>query len=86
MPEVSRFFGIVITMYIHDHGKPHFHARYGEHLAKYRIEDLQVINGTLPKRVHALVLEWASEHREELMTNWNALQKDEPISKIEGLV
>jgi Domain of unknown function (DUF4160) len=46
---------------------------------------LQLIRGSLPKRIQALVLEWAFEHRDELMANWNALQSDEPISKIEGL-
>jgi len=31
MPEISRFFGIIIRMYFNDHVPPHFHAHYGEH-------------------------------------------------------
>ena len=85
MPEVSRFFGVIITMYAHDHGPPHFHARYGDYFAKYSIADLQLLKGTLPNRVHAFVLEWAFAHRSELMENWEALQRDEPIRKIDPL-
>ena len=86
MPEISRFFGIVITMYAHDHGPPHFHARYGEYFAKYSIEDLRLLDGTLPSRVNAFVLEWAFIHRTELMENWEALIQDKPIVKIQPLV
>ena len=73
-------------MYNKDHGPPHFHARYAKHFAKYSIEDLRVIDGNLPRRVHVAVLEWASDHREELMDNWNALQIDRPIQKTKPLV
>ena len=48
MPEVSRFYGIVIRMYFADHWPPHFHAEYGEHEAVIGIEDLRVIAGNLP--------------------------------------
>ena len=85
MPEISRFFGIVITMYVRDHNPPHFHARYAEHFAKYSIEDLRLLEGELPKRANSFILEWAFEHRAELMENWNALLNDEPIKKIEPL-
>jgi hypothetical protein len=86
MPEVSRFHGIVITMYDKDHGPPHFHARYAEYFGKYTIQDLRKLSGNLPGRIHAAVLEWASDHREELMDNWNALQNDESIRKIKPLI
>ncbi|MDP4199506.1 MAG: DUF4160 domain-containing protein [Bacteroidota bacterium] len=86
MPEISRFLGIVITMYEKDHGPPHFHARYAEYFGKYSIQDLRLLAGNLPRRIHSAVLEWASDHREELMDNWNALLNDQPIKKIEPLI
>lgn len=58
MPELSRFFGIVITMYFRDHPPPHFHARYGEHEGKFTIENGTLIAGEVPRRVAALVQEW----------------------------
>jgi hypothetical protein len=55
MPEVSRFYGIVIRMYFADHWPPHFHAEYSEHEALIGIEDLRVIAGDLPARAFGLV-------------------------------
>jgi hypothetical protein len=57
MPEVSRFYGIVIQMYYGDHLPPHFHARYAGHAAKFDIESLSVIDGKLPARALGLVME-----------------------------
>ena len=59
MPEISRFFGIVILMFYNDHSPPHFHARYGEHRATIAIEPLAVLTGLLPPRALGLVMEWA---------------------------
>jgi len=58
VPELSRFLGIIVTMYYNDHEPPHFHARYGEHQAIIALESLRVIDGALPPRVLGLVLEW----------------------------
>jgi hypothetical protein len=66
MPQVSRFFGIIIKMYYNDHQPPHFHAEYNEYVAEIRIDTFEVIEGTLPRRVMGLVLEWAAIHRDEL--------------------
>jgi hypothetical protein len=71
MPEISRFYGIVIAMYWQDPGLPHFHAKYGERRASFSIQELQILEGSLPPRVTALVLEWAFRHRAELMEDWN---------------
>ena len=68
LPRISQFFGIIIAMYYNDHAPPHFHARYGEHEALLSIESLDVIEGEVPGRVLAMVLEWASLHRSELRT------------------
>jgi Domain of unknown function (DUF4160) len=69
MPQVSRFFGIVIAMYHDDHQPPHFHARYAGNEIQVGIGDGRV-NGKFPPRAKALVLEWWSMHREELEANW----------------
>jgi hypothetical protein len=70
MPCVSEFLGIAIYFYFNDHSPPHFHAEYGGREALYEISTLRVIRGELPRRVHNLVLEWADDHRSELMLNW----------------
>ena len=66
MPELSRFFGIVIRMFYSDHEPAHFHAIYGEYEALIEVETLSVFRGALPRRALALVLEWATLHRPEL--------------------
>ena len=68
MPRICEFFGIAIAMYYNDHAPPHFHAVYGEYETKIAIE---TIEGKLPRRAHALVLEWAALNRSELQANWN---------------
>jgi hypothetical protein len=57
MPELSRFFGIVIRMFYSDHEPAHFHAIYGEYEVLFEIETLSVFRGSLPRRALALVLE-----------------------------
>jgi hypothetical protein len=66
MPEISRFYGIIISMYYREHLPPHFHAQYGEYMAGIRIDDFAVFEGKLPPRAMGMVAEWASLHREEL--------------------
>jgi hypothetical protein len=70
MPTISIFYGIVIQMFWNDHAPPHFHALYGDNEAVVAIESLQVLRGSLPRRALSLVLEWADEHRAELLENW----------------
>ena len=78
MPEISRFFGIVIKMFIDDHNPPHFHAFYGEYEALIDVRDLAVFAGGLPPRVLGLVVEWATGHHGELLDDWSRAQKHEP--------
>ncbi len=85
MPEISRFFGIIIRMYFGDHNPPHFHAIYQEDTAEYDINTLLVIQGSLPSRAHAMVLEWASLHRDELLEDWKLAIEKKEIKKIEPL-
>ncbi len=85
MPEISRFLGIVITIYWKDHGVPHFHAKYGGERASFSIEDLRVLEGSLPPRVTGLVLEWASLHREELLDDWKLAVANKALKPIDPL-
>jgi Domain of unknown function (DUF4160) len=85
MPCVSQFFGILIYLYYNEHAPPHFHAEYGGDEALYEIETLRVYAGSLPRRVHNLVLEWADLHRQELLDEWNKARAGEPLGKIEPL-
>ena len=57
MPEISRFYGIIIKMYYDDHNPPHFHAEYGEYQALIRIEDFTLMKVDLPPRALGLVME-----------------------------
>ena len=59
MPEITRFYGIIIKLFFGDHPPPHFHAVYGEHNAIFNIETLELIEGDLPTRARKLVVEWA---------------------------
>jgi hypothetical protein len=85
MPEISRFFGIIIAMFYNDHSPPHFHARYGDREIRVNIESGEIISGEFPRRAQNLVLEWLELHREELLENWHLAQNRKPLNKIEPL-
>ena len=70
MPEVARFYGIIIKIFFGDHPPPHFHAVYGEHLGVFSIETLELIEGDLPERARRLVTEWATLYQQELLAIW----------------
>ena len=77
MPSISTFLGITIYMYWREHNPPHFHAEYGEHLVLIDITKLEVLEGWFPRRALGHVLEWTSEHRQELLDNWELCRKRE---------
>ena len=85
MPEISRFFGIVIAMYYNDHAPPHFHARYGEFIAKIDILTGAVLEGDLPRRALSLVQEWRTTHQTELLDVRQQIVNRQPHSKIDPL-
>jgi hypothetical protein len=85
MPEISRFYGIVIRMYWADHQPPHFHAHYGSEHAQVRIDPVGLLRGRLPPRILAMVVEWAALHRDELLADWQLAQSGIGLSSIEGL-
>ena len=86
MPEISRFLGIVITMYFNDHNPPHFHVRYEAFRALVGIDPLELREGELPPRVLGLVVEWAEMHQRELRANWTTLAEKGIFTKIAPLV
>jgi len=85
LPTISTFFGILIQMYWEDHAPPHFHALYAEHEALVDIRTLDVIRGAMPRRALALILEWAQEHRAELIEDWELCSRRQSPKKIEPL-
>ena len=84
MPEISNFYGIVITMYFPEHNLPHFHVRYNEYHASIDIQTGKV-TGEMPRRALKLVYEWLDMHKEELLENWYKLEKGSVPSKIQPL-
>lgn len=84
MPIISRFLGIVITMYWDDHLPPHFHAKYGEHEITVNIPD-GVVEGRFPKRALRHVLEWYELHKDELTEDWELCRQKEMPKPIEPL-
>jgi hypothetical protein len=85
MPCVSDFYGIAIYMYYSDHAPPHFHAEYGGDEVEIEICTLNVLRGTMKRRALALVLEWASLHRNELSVNWILARQGLRLQAIDGL-
>jgi hypothetical protein len=85
VPEISRFFGIIITINYSDHPPPHFHVRYGNQKALINIETLSLLRGRLSPRAFGLVMEWAAMHRSELMENWRRAENKEPLQPIDPL-
>ena len=85
MPEISRFFGIIIAMFYNDHAPPHFHVRYGEQRAIIGIDSLTVLGGKLSSRVLGLVMEWAAVHQEELREDWRLAERQAPLKSIAPL-
>lgn len=71
MPEISRFYGIIIYMFFNDHNPPHFKVKYGEFEANILIENGVLLNGDIPVSKLKLVAAWAEIHKEELLKMWS---------------
>jgi hypothetical protein len=85
VPEISRFYGIVIKMFHNDHAPPHFHAEHGGEQMLVAIETLGVIAGKLSPRATGMVMEWASQHQVELQHIWEKARNFEPLDRIDPL-
>lgn len=85
MPEVSRFYGILIRLYFRDHPPTHFHAIYGEHEALIEIETGAIYEGWLPKTAYELANTWRLIHLAELRANWDRARQRLPLLPIPPL-
>lgn len=72
MPEISRFYGIIIKMFFKpkEHEPSHIHALYGEHIGIFDLRTLNMTEGDLPKKAQELVKEWLTAHQDELLKMW----------------
>jgi hypothetical protein len=82
MPTIRTFYGILIQMFWRDHAPPHFHALDAEHEVLIDIRTLDILEGTMPRRALALILEWAQEHRTERMEDWDLCTHNQPPNPI----
>ena len=84
MPEISRFYGIIIKMYYlsNEHNPPHIHAIYNEDVAVINIQTLELIEGYLPSRALKLVKEWIKIHKKEINNIWitQKFKKIDPLN------
>ena len=73
MPEIARFYGIVVKIYLigREHNPPHIHFIYGDRMASYNLLDLTLLEGDLPQKASALCMEWLQIHKEELLEMWD---------------
>jgi len=86
VPEICRFYGIIIALFFDDHNPPHFHARYGKDKIAIEINTLRILEGKFPPRALGLVIEWASQHKEDLLDVWESAKNNQPLQKIEPLI
>ena len=72
MPEITRFYGIVIKMYFKpkEHEPSHIHALYGEYMGEFNIMTGEMPEGDLPKKAQELVREWLALHQQDLQSMW----------------
>ena len=84
MPEISRFFGIIIKMYFNEHNPPHFHVEYQDYIAIINIED-GTVKGEMPRKQINLIFQWLDLHKSELLINWELSNSRQPLIKINPL-
>jgi hypothetical protein len=85
VPELSRFYGIVVFMNYNDHDPPHFHARYQEQEVSVEIQS-GIVQGTMSKRALKMLIEWLEQHQAELADNWQRARERRPLQKIPPLL
>ena len=84
MPEICRFYGIVIDLYWMDHNPPHIHVTYGDYECSISITE-RIIDGKIPAKVISKVNLWMDLHQEEIMEQWRRASRGERIERIEPL-
>lgn len=84
MPEISKFYGIIVSLYWYDHNPPHVHFTYGEYECSISVFD-RVVDGEAPAKVIAKVNEWMNLHEAEILSLWEKAQKGDKLGRIEPL-
>ena len=85
MPDISRFYGLTVKMYLADHEPAHFHVLYDDHEALFAIDSLEMMRGELPRRAVPMVLEWATAHREDLRAGWTLARAGKSLRPVPPL-
>jgi Domain of unknown function (DUF4160) len=85
VPTICVFYGVVIQMFWRDHNPPHFHALYGGDEVLIDLRDLSTLRGSMPRRAMSMVSEWAAEHHEELLEDWELCRQLRTPNQIEPL-
>jgi uncharacterized protein DUF4160 len=86
MPSISRFLGITIRMFFNENfhpGRPHFHAEHSGVKASFEIKGAKLIAGALPPRIEHIVRQWAREHEDELIANWERARNHQQLEPID---
>ena len=73
MPEICRFYGIVIKMFFKpkEHEPSHIHALYGEHIGIFDLKAITMTEGDLPGKAQELVTEWLKVNQDKLQEMWD---------------
>lgn len=83
MPEICRFYGIVIKMFFKpkEHEPSHLHALYGEHVGIFDLATMEMTEGDLPRKAQELVKEWMVKNQSRLLNMWmtQRLEKLPPL-------
>ena len=85
MPEISRFFGIVIRMYYQEHEPAHFHADYQGQQATFLVSGEPLAGQIQSGTARRLIRDWANQHRTELEANWAKMKAGQPLNRISPL-
>jgi hypothetical protein len=88
MPELARFYGIIIRMFMEpnvQHHTPHFHAYYQDEVGVFSISPFELISGLFSRRLRRFMEAWAELHEAELMNDWSLLQPGKKPLSIEPL-
>ena len=74
MPEITRFYGIIIKMFFKpkEHEPSHIHALYGEYVGEFNIKTFEMMEGDLPPKAQELVREWLSMYSDQLQSMWDS--------------
>lgn len=87
MPELCRFYNIIIKMIYSDNGST------ASRIFMFTMQNMklpsawmgELLAGSLPMKQLKLVQAWAAIHEEELYRAWNMAVRNEPFGKIEPL-